>query len=592
MTEIHGNTEGIRDTELAALEGLYNESMDRDEYLRSDILEYIASFSAGINREISLYISREGDILDITIGNTDSVPLEDWHMRRSARRLSRVRCVHTHPGGNPNLSDVDLSALKSLMLDSICAAGVNADGQITGVSAAFLGEMKNGQRQLRLAGPVSFRAIKRCNWMDEIVESEKLVDASADETPDSAERALLIGIDSERSLAELEELAKTAGAVVVGKILQKKSKPDTATYVGSGKAQRLQLDAQAVEADIIIVDDELTGMQTRNLEDITGVKIIDRTTLILDIFAQRARSGEGKLQVSLAQMKYRSSRLIGQGLILSRLGGGIGTRGPGESKLEMDRRRIRERITELKRDLEQLQKQRDLRRKSREKNKIPTVALVGYTNTGKSTLLNALTDAGVYTENQLFATLDATSRKVELADGGEFLLTDTVGFISKLPHDLVEAFKSTLEEAALADLLVIVSDLSNPETPLQYQVVEKVLEELGATDQPRIHVMNKCDLERQCDVIPGAIEISARTGVGLDRLLAAIAAKIRESEKEYALFIPYSAYSCLGDVRKRGRITEEEHLPDGSRVKVMLDLENAGYLLSKYGKNLFLTEKN
>lgn len=314
----------------------------------------------------------------------------------------------------------------------------------------------------------------------------------------------------------------------MARVLQKKNKPDTATYVGSGKAERLQLDAQAVEADVIIVDDELTGIQTRNLEELTGVKVVDRTTLILDIFAQRAKSGEGKLQVALAQMKYRSTRLIGQGLILSRLGGGIGTRGPGESKLEMDRRRIRERITELRRDLEQLERQRDVRRKNRQKSKIPTVALVGYTNTGKSTLLNLLTDAGVYVQNQLFATLDATSRKVVPDDGGEFLLTDTVGFISKLPHDLVEAFKSTLEEAALADVLVIVSDASNPETPLQRKVVDQVLEELGAVDQPRIDVMNKCDLERQSEPIPGAIEISAKTGFGIDRLMGAITRELRK----------------------------------------------------------------
>lgn len=590
MLEIHGNTEGIRESVLQVMQTLYDYPIEKDEYIPQEMINYIAQVSAQINREISVYLSREGDVLDITVGGTDSVPLQDWHMRRSAHRLSRVRCVHTHPGGNPNLSNVDISALKSLMLDSMAAIGVDPEGKITGIQAAFLSTMENGTRNVTLVGPAPFRRVNQAALMEEILESEQIVDHErVDENDaDTSEKALLVSIDSERSLDELAALAESAGAVVVGRVLQKKTKPDTATYIGSGKADRLQLDAQALDADVVIVDDELTGVQTRNLEQIIGVKVVDRTTLILDIFAQRAKSGEGKLQVALAQMKYRSSRLIGQGLILSRLGGGIGTRGPGESKLEIDRRRIRERITELRRELDQMEKQRELRRKSRERNQIPVVALVGYTNTGKSTLLNRITDAGVYAENRLFATLDAVSRKVTPADGGEFLLTDTVGFISKLPHDLVEAFKSTLEEAVRADVLVIVSDANDPETEQQHRVVEEVLESLGAVSQPRIEVMNKCDLERLTPVIPGEICISAKNGTGIDPLLCAITRQLRSREREYIILVPFDKYALQGELHKRGRVTNEEYTDNGTRITVSMEIEHAGYIASKYGTAVFL----
>ena len=424
--------------------------------------------------------------------------------------------------------------------------------------------------------------------MHEIALSDSRV-LQGEEAPglDSPERALLVGIDSEKSLDELAALAESAGAQVVGRSFQKRPKPDTATFVGSGKAAELQLDAQALEADLIIVDDELTGAQTRNLEEQIGLKVIDRTTLILDIFAQRAKSGEGKLQVQLAQLKYRAGRLMGQGLILSRLGGGIGTRGPGESKLEIDRRRIREQITALRRDLDALDKQRSLRRKSRERGAVPVVALVGYTNTGKSTLLNRLTGAGVYAENKLFATLDAVSRRLALPGGGECLLVDTVGFVSKLPHELVEAFKSTLEEAALADLLVIVSDGSSEDMPAQRRVVEQVLAEIGAEGQPRLDVINKCDIapreEEPLPRIPGALPISAKTGAGLDALLAAIAQRLRGQETEVTLLIPFARHGIISELRAKGRVTEERYEENGTRVRALLKREALGQITARYG---------
>ena len=591
MPDIHGNITGIRDSQLAELKAIYDCPFEWNEYAPRDLLTELARHSCALNREIAVYVSRDGDVLDVIVGVIDSVPPMDLRLRRNSKRLSCVRCIHTHPGGSAKLSDVDIAALRSMMLDSMCAVGVVEDGHITGVSAAFLTEKVNGVPGVEETEIYPLKKLPQEAWMREIELSDRRVLQGDDpDTAEPPEKAILVGIDSEKSLDELAALAESAGAQVVARFFQKRPKPDTATFVGSGKAQELQLEAQAYEADVVIFDDELTGAQTRNLEDIIGVKVVDRTTLILDIFAQRAQSGEGKLQVQLAQLKYRSGRLIGQGLILSRLGGGIGTRGPGETKLEIDRRRIREQITRLKQELDALQKQRQLRRKSREKNAIPIVSLVGYTNTGKSTLLNKITDAGVYVENKLFATLDAVSRRVELPDGGEFLLVDTVGFISKLPHDLVEAFKSTLEEAALSDLLVIVSDGSSPDTPKQHEVVEEVLAQIGADTQPRIDVLNKCDLvpadQDILPIMPGALHISAKTGAGIDRLLSAIAAELRKAEQEMTLLVPFAQHGVINELRQKGRVLSEDYEDTGTRVTVMLPQDAAGQVMAKYGELL------
>ena len=591
MPDIHGSLEGIRNSLINELKTLYDYPIGSDEYLPVGLADLLGRYSAALNREISLYITRDGEIIDITVGDTSSVSLSSFRLSRSERRLSKVRCIHTHPRGTAELSDVDITAQRSLLLDSMCALGVDNEGRITGVQASFLQERVDGVPRPLITPIFSMKRIPQQDWMDEILLSEQLVQTGDDVPQDSKqERALLVGIDSEASLDELAALAESAGAVVVGRSLQRKSKPDTFSFVGSGKAEELALDAQALEADVVIMDDDLTGAQLRNLEDIIHVKTIDRTALILDIFAQRARTSEGRLQVELAQLRYQSTRLIGQGLSLSRLAGGIGTRGPGESKLEIDRRRIREKITRLRHELNELEAQRAIRRRARERNAVPIVALVGYTNVGKSTLLNRLSGSDVYVENRLFATLDATSRLISLPDGGEFLLVDTVGFIRKLPTELIEAFHSTLEEAALADVLLLVSDATAPDLLAQREVVCNVLDQLGATKQPRIDILNKCDdsVPEEYPQIPRAVRVSAKTGEGMDDLLTAIAAELRNREQKVTLLVPFNQYSVIGELRSSGRIVSEEHNESGTLITIMLEPAAYGRLSSRYPQ-LFTT---
>lgn len=382
--------------------------------------------------------------------------------------------------------------------------------------------------------------------------------------------------DAEASIDELEELASTAGAEVVGKVIQKKQSYDPATCMGAGRLQELKEQIDALEAELVVFDHELTGVQVRNIEDILEVRVIDRTTLILDIFAQRARTKEGKLQVELAQQKYRLPRLIGLGTALSRLGGGIGTRGPGETKLESDKRHIRRRISYLEEELAELKKHRDFSRSRRKKDGVLCAAIVGYTNVGKSTLLNALTDAGVLAENKLFATLDITSRSIELPDGRSVMLIDTVGLISRLPHDLVEAFKSTLEEAAAADVILNVQDLSSPERENQAEVTRHLLDELGCGDIPKVYVMNKSDIATELDTVfedDSTVFISAKEKTGFDRLLEIITAKLPETAKRMSLLVPYDKTAFIGRIREEGKVFSEEYTADGTAIDALVDIK-------------------
>ena len=581
---VHGNTEGVRDAMLARLDSLYSYELEEDAFLPRELMKLLAECSCAINREIAVYITRDGEIVYVAIGTDCDVELTDFRLRRNTNRLSMVRCVHTHPDGDGRLSDVDLSALKIFRYDAMTAVGVK-EGEPVIVQTAFL--VEGGE--VTVSPTERWYRLPEKEWLDQIWESDRFVGREETEAmKDGRERAVLMGIESRESLDELARLAETAGAEVVGSFLQKRDKPDSATFIGSGRAEEVARECQALEADLCIFDEELTGIQVRNLEEILRIKVIDRTALILDIFAGRASSAEGKLQVELAQLQYRSARLIGQGMVLSRLAGGIGTRGPGESKLEMNRRRIRERMTELRRRLEELEKQRSLRRKNREKNEIPVVALVGYTNAGKSTLLNALTGSDVYVQDQLFATLDAVSRRMETPEKTEYLLTDTVGFIRKLPHKLVSAFRSTLEEAALADVLVIVSDGSSREMLSQHDTVEEVLAELGATEQKRIEVINKCDEGDPDPVFPGAVLISAKTGEGLEDLKQKIAEALQASHRPVTFRVPFSRYGLLAEIRPLGRVLTETHTDTGTELLMIVAAEDAERLLKKYGPEIVI----
>lgn len=584
--QVHGNVTGVRDTLIDALSQLYEYEVDEDTFLPRELMQVLARFTAAMNREIAVYITRDGEIVDVSVGTDRDVELRDYRLRRNAKRLSCVRCIHTHPNGDGRLSDVDLSALRSFRYDAMVAIGC-LKGEPTFVQSAFLAEKQN----VLMEEPVRWYKTPDGEWVRQVQESDRIVGwESGEEENTGKERAVLMGIESMESLDELARLAETAGAEVVGKFLQKKDKPDTALFIGRGRADELCRECQALEADVCILDEELTGIQARNLEELLHVKVVDRTTLILDIFAQRASSAEGKLQVELAQLQYRSSRLIGQGLVLSRLAGGIGTRGPGESKLEMNRRRIRERMTELRRRLDTVEKQRELRRKSREKNEVPVVALVGYTNAGKSTLLNRLTGSDVYVQDQLFATLDAVSRRMETAEHTPYLLTDTVGFIRKLPHALISAFRSTLEEAALADVLVIVNDGASDDMMQQHDTVIQVLTELGAQEQPRIEVINKCDLCTEEHgapmVIPGAVMISAKTGDGLLELQERIAQQLQQSHTSVVFAIPFDQFALTGRIRKIGRVIQEQYTDTGVELTMVVSNADRDRLISQYGKGI------
>lgn len=390
------------------------------------------------------------------------------------------------------------------------------------------------------------------------------------------ERAVLCGLDTgdsldaEVSLAELRELARTAGAEVVGTVLQARPSPDAALYLGTGKMEELKEMVEADTCDLLLFDGELSPTQLRNIERATGARVVDRTTLILDIFAQRARSREGRLQVELAQLKYRLPRLGGQGTSLSRLGAGIGTRGPGETKLETDRRHIERRIRAIREELKAVEKRRNMLRARREKTGVETVALVGYTNAGKSTLMNALTEAGVLAEDKLFATLDPTSRALRLPSGRQVMLIDTVGLVRNLPHQLVEAFHSTLEEAAAADVILNICDISSSEYEDQLRVTDEVLHSLGAEGIPTLRVLNKCDLIfEQPHVVGDTVYISAKNGSGLTLLLETLEKAFPEQRVQCRFCFPFEELSQASILRDDSAVLSEEYKEEGLEMEVI-----------------------
>ncbi|MBQ9188242.1 MAG: GTPase HflX [Clostridia bacterium] len=583
--KINGNVAGIRDTILEEMQILYTLEQPTGVFLSRELAEALADFTGRIGREISVYISRGGMIADVSIGDATTVSMPNMRLVRNIDRLCGVRCIHTHPNGSGYLSDVDLGTLNSMRLDAMVAIGVR-DGKPTSVYASYVGEMVEEERKPLIYGPMRHDRLPQRGLLDAISEADARLKAPTYAvTQSEPERTILVGIennDGYDTLEELKQLAETAGVKVVAVEQQRKRPVDNATYVGSGKADELRLLGSATEADLFIFDDELSAIQIRNLEDILGAPVIDRTMLILDIFATRATTREGKLQVELAQLKYRLPRLLGAGVVMSRQGAsGVGMRGPGEKKLEIDRRRIRRRVFELEQELSEVEKQRGLRRTARKKNAVPLVALVGYTNAGKSTLLNALSDSDVLAEDKLFATLDPVVRRVTLPNGTECLLSDTVGFINKLPHELVQAFHSTLEEVRDADLILHVVDSACPHYDIQMRVVEQVLTELGAGNTPLIEVYNKADREyaapRKRD---GAVTISAKTGLGIETLLDKVETALNRTQTRVELVIPYDKFDAMNTVREIGTILSESYEADGNHVTAMLEADKL-YKLQK-----------
>ena len=595
MTDILGNIKGIKDTVLEELKKIYEMPIYPGQLISAEMAIKLADISEFINKEISLYIARDGNVTCITIGNTDSVELPEFEGKRGQSRLSGVRCIHTHLGGNSALSGVDYSALKNSRFDAMVTIGVNGPdfsksvvsfGMITGLD-------ENKQLICDEYGPLTLADAEEFYFPNIINTLERILDKETAGTAlaPQQERAMLVSLEwgnnkdawtPKDSLEELKQLADTAGALVIGKFFQKRPKPDSAYFVGKGKVGELALYAQQENIDLCIFDDELSPAQQRNLERATGVRVLDRTGLILDIFAQRAFTSEGKMQVELAQLKYTLPRISGQGLGLSRLGGGIGTRGPGETKLEVDRRRIRDRITFINDNIDKIKAVRTLHRNQRQKNRIATISLVGYTNAGKSTLLNTLTASDIYAQDQLFATLDPTTRKLALPDKQEAVLTDTVGFIQRLPHQLVAAFRSTLEEVNESDLLLHIIDVSHELYQEQSNAVYAVLKNIGAIDKPIITVFNKVDkLPENSELLASLLEkensvcISAKKGLGLTALLELIIKKLQMHSVELDLLFAYSETGKAAQLHEIATVLSETYTADGVDIKVRLPLEMA-----------------
>jgi len=579
-----GKAKGLKQSEIKKLNRLLQERIPKDKIITIELADSVAELSLETGYPLSLVVNRRGQVVNVTVGQPFEVDMPELRgVRVGPGRLCGHRIIHTrlderkqpaegknqgpkesNPGTSPNkanpekeiVSKENLQCLARNRLDLLAQVGVNPAGtfsrskgeqskiaDVVHIAHLLPGRDSEGKIWKIMPGSTARRA--QDDNFEELIsalEEEFRTQAPGLAVAEGEERAYLIGLVSdgtdawqvEDDLDELAQLSRTAGATVCGRLMQTRQQPDPKYFFGSGKMQEVALHMQELGATLLVVDQELTPNQKRNIEEVVGVKVIDRTELILDIFAQRAQTKEGKLQVELAQMKYLLPRLIGKGDNLSRLGGGIGTRGPGETKLEIDRRRIREKITLLETDAERIGNYRDVQRKRRINENLPVVALTGYTNSGKSTLLNALTKADVFTQDKLFATLDPTTRRTTLPDHSPVLISDTVGFIKKLPTSLVTAFRATLEEVAVADVLVHVVDASHPNVLEHISAVHDVLSDLGAVDKPMITVLNKADIVRKEDLawlvaqVPNPVVASAKIRFGLGTILSKIQEVISE----------------------------------------------------------------
>lgn len=568
---VTGNINGIKNSILERLELLYELKIPKDEFASFELLEILAEITQQVNREISVYINRNGKILNVSIGESDKVDLPFLRIKRGNEVLSGVRCIHTHPSGNSKLSDVDIGTLMASRLDAMAALGTT-NGIPQNLTCAVLGDDFS---QIKSLGTFSANRLPQ-SLMKEILLADKRIDEflRLKGTDEKIERAILVGVNSTReNMDELEQLCKTAGAEIIYRLIQKRD-IDNRYYIGKGEAEKLSLLVSSHQADLIITDDELSPTMARNLEEKTGVKVIDRTALILDIFAGRANTKEGKLQVELAQLKYNLPRLSGVGIQLSRLGGGIGTRGPGETKIESDRRRIRRRIFELEKALKVIKNERDIRRNKRAVSGTKVVALTGYTNAGKSTLLNSLSGSDVFTEDKLFATLDTTARSVKLPNGKDAVFVDTVGFIEKLPHELVAAFRSTLEEVQFADLILNVIDITSDSYELHIDVVNDVLTTLNCSDKPILKVFNKCDsLQSLPKNNSENLFISAKQKSGLEEMLLRVQETLEKDTVEYTFKIPYDRSDILAYLQKHGEQNMINYLETAAEISGKWELK-------------------
>ncbi len=588
---IKGNTQGIKEHILDELVKIYDIVTDKGVIAHPEIMELIVRTTSKINREISVAINRKGKVIDISIGDSNTATLPN--VGEFKNKLCGVRIIHTHPNSSSKLSNVDISALLTLKLDVMAAIGIENE-KINGISFGFC-KFIDKELTYEITPPLDiddaldYDLTQKFNQIEKEFRENEIIE-------DNIERAIIVGIDTDESLEELKELASACDIMVVEKVLQKKNQTDNAYLIGSGKVKELGLLRQIKNANIIIFDEELTGLQAKNLEDSLGCRVIDRTILILEIFARRARTREAKIQVTLARLKYQSTRLIGYGTTLSRQGGSGNTRGSGEQKLELDKRKIRETIHVLKEELEKIQKGKDIQRTQRNKSGIPKVSLVGYTNVGKSTLRNLLVDLysddksiqkeHVLSQDMLFATLDTTVRTFQLPDKRIVSLTDTVGFIRKLPHDLVESFKSTLDEVIYSDLIIHVVDASSDSAISQIVAVERVLGELGCMDKPMFLLLNKSDLASidQLEKLKKTfshykiIEVSAIKQTNIDLLLNTIIEFLPQEEQEVEMLIPYDKSMIVSNLYKNAQVLETSHLENGTKIKVIISNEIA----SKY----------
>jgi len=549
---LYGNLKGLKPSQLKQLQRLYQQRQPRDRATTPEFAQRLAAISTDINQPVCAYINRRGQVIRVGVGTPQDTQIPPLELPRySAKRLSGIRCITTtlksEPPKTPSLTAMVLQRLDALVTLTLTGEGFQrrgggATGYVASVYLAHLAPESNPNREnglyWHISQPLSLDLLTKQDFLDlvEGLEEEFEREYVTQQVDSSHQRVIVVGLmtvelskqEFEDGIAEVTRLVDTAGGEVLQVITQRRKQPHPQTVIGSGKVQEIAIAVQTVGASLVVFDQDLTPAQVRNLEQQIGVRVIDRTELILDIFAQRARSRAGKLQVELAQLEYLMPRLIGGGEAMSRLGGGIGTRGPGETKLETERRRIQKRVSRLQQDVDQLQSHRARMRQQRQKQDVPTVAVVGYTNAGKSTLLNNLTNADIYAENQLFATLDPTTRRLMVpSQDGELqtiLLTDTVGFIRELPPSLIDAFRATLEEVSEADAMLHVVDLSHRAWQSQIQSVNKILDEMPVQPPKPVIVFNKIDqvasetLTEAKDQFPNAVFISAQKRLGLETL--------------------------------------------------------------------------